>query len=123
MRNVLNMVKLFTLSLVSTYIISIYGTYINVNKGCILINGSPRCHGGSKASINGDSAVIFAQYNGNDKNTVSKPQCVLNARWPSNYGDVYFGDNNCLYDASGAMINGQCCQTNNNLQYTINPYR
>ena len=27
--------------------------------------------------------------------------CGLNATWPSYYGDIIFGPDNCLYDATG----------------------
>jgi hypothetical protein len=51
--------------------------------------------------------------------------CELNARWPSNYGDVYFGADGCLYDSGGNRIFDQCCSTpdSNNNGPTINPYK
>ncbi|CAO3651621.1 unnamed protein product [Cunninghamella echinulata] len=117
------MVKLFTLSLVSTYIISTYATWIHVNKGCIVINGKPQCSGGSITNWGGGSATIYARYNGNDRNDKSRPGCVLKAHWPENYGDIYYGANDCLYTAKGGMIDGQCCENKSNLPKTVNPYR
>lgn len=53
------------------------------------------------------------------------PGCQLNARWPRNYGQVFFGADNCLYDASSNRIDGQCCDTpdssHNGAQ--VNPWR
>lgn len=51
--------------------------------------------------------------------------CQMNAQWPSNYGDVYLGEDGYLYDASGNKIADQHCSTPdaNNQGPTINPYR
>ncbi|KAJ5167600.1 uncharacterized protein N7482_003194 [Penicillium canariense] len=68
------------------------------------------------------SATIYAQFDGSDKlDYMVVPRCVLNATWPRSYGDVYFGQNNCLYDSTGTVINGQCC-TEKNTQSVVNPY-
>ncbi|KAI9301495.1 hypothetical protein BJ944DRAFT_243218 [Cunninghamella echinulata] len=96
--------------------------------GLMLIEGVflsmiPKCHGSPRASFNGDSAIIFTKYNDTDKNDEYKPGCVLVAQWLRNYGDINFGEDNCLYNSKGRMIGGQCCQNKNNLHKTINPYR
>ncbi|CAO3651625.1 unnamed protein product [Cunninghamella echinulata] len=114
-QNVLKIFKLFTLSSTPTYIISIYATYINVNKRCVFINDIPQCHSSTRASFNGGSAIIFSKYNGSYKNDEPKPGCVLVADWPKNYGSIYFGENNCLSDSNGFIINGQCCQNKDSL--------
>jgi hypothetical protein len=61
----------------------------------------------------------------NHTNTIQeKATCELQARWPANYGDVYFGADGCLYDSSSNKIFDQCCGTPdpNNNGLTINPY-
>jgi hypothetical protein len=48
------------------------------------------------------TATIYANFNGNDHtDTEVTPGCVLDAVWPYNYADIYFGQDNCLYDGSG----------------------
>ncbi|KAI9768497.1 MAG: hypothetical protein M1840_004907 [Geoglossum simile] len=71
-----------------------------------------------------DSTVtIYANFDANDKfGTSATPGCELNARWPSNYGDIYFGEDRCLYDGSGSRIWDQCC-TSSSSTSVQNPYR
>jgi hypothetical protein len=48
------------------------------------------------------TATIYAKFNGNNKNNNTViPGCALQAFWPYNYGDIYFGADNCLYDSDG----------------------
>jgi len=59
-----------------------------------------------------NSATIYAMFD--SSNTLAEnvqPGCQLDASWPSNYGDVYFGADNCLYDSSG-KISGKCMDVN-----------
>jgi hypothetical protein len=68
------------------------------------------------------TATIYAQFNGQDttdKNVI--PGCELNATWPRSYGDIYFGQGNCLYDSSSKVIDGQCC-TAKTTTSVANPY-
>ena len=68
------------------------------------------------------TATIYARFNGQDTTDVNViPGCELNATWPSNYGDIYFGQDNCLYDSSSKSIDGQCC-TANTTTSVANPY-
>lgn len=39
------------------------------------------------------------------------PGCQLNACRPRNYGQVFFGEDNCLHDASGNRVENECCGT------------
>ncbi|KAN0072409.1 hypothetical protein V8E54_009338 [Elaphomyces granulatus] len=102
------------------------GTTIHVNAGCISINGSPRCapqtYNVSDQGKDKSTATIYAQFNGQDttdKNVI--PGCELNATWPRSYGDIYFGQGNCLYDSSSKVIDGQCC-TAKTTTSVANPY-
>jgi hypothetical protein len=49
------------------------------------------------------------------------PGCELNATWPRNYDDIFFGQDNCLYDSNSKSIDGQCC-TANTTTSVANPY-
>ncbi|KAF2494892.1 hypothetical protein BU16DRAFT_618860 [Lophium mytilinum] len=111
------------------------GTNIHVNTGCININGSPRCASGTpyESSYNVASqnqpystTPIYAGFDATDVFSENvTPGCLLSARWPANYGDVYFGDDNCLHDSSGAVIYNQCCAAGAEAAAAsvANPYR
>ncbi|KAB8231197.1 uncharacterized protein BDW43DRAFT_313277 [Aspergillus alliaceus] len=66
--------------------------------------------------------TIYAMFKGNQDGATAKPKCSLEADWPSSYGDVYFGADNCLYDSNGQNINSQCCKMSNDLPEVANPY-
>lgn len=60
---------------------------------------------GEVASVDGGSASFFAMFDGGDTtNKYVTANCILIASWPSYYGDVYFGADNCLYDTQGKII-------------------
>ncbi|RSL61888.1 hypothetical protein CEP54_006026 [Fusarium duplospermum] len=116
------------------------GTNVHVQKGCILINNSPRCASDAGAI----SGVYESSYNvasspdepygtvlilsgfdaNNDIHLHSTATCQLQARWPANYGDVTFGEDGCLYDAGNNKIFDQCCSSPdpNNSGPATNPY-
>ncbi|KAF4446782.1 DUTPase [Fusarium albosuccineum] len=98
-------------------------TNVHVNRGCILIGGSPACAGkgkGGPVRINNGQTRIHARFSGNKNPFNENSGCYLNARWPQHYGDIYFGADNCLYDSKGQNINGQCCTSGQ--QRVRNPY-
>ncbi|KAJ2978787.1 hypothetical protein NQ176_g3624 [Zarea fungicola] len=116
------------------------GTDLFINSGCVLVNGSPRCNGNagkisevyqSSYHVNADqgdysTATILASFDTGEWYAPQLPPgCQLNARWPRNYGQVFFGADNCLYDASGSRIDNQCCGTpdSSHSGSTINPWR
>ncbi|KAL9563853.1 hypothetical protein ACKAV7_012025 [Fusarium commune] len=116
------------------------GTNVHVNWGCILINGFPRCDSdaGSISNVYESSYNVASSpgetYNtvlilsgfdsSNDNHLHAKPTCQLQARWPANYGDIYFGEDGCLYDSQSNKIYNQCCSPpdSNNSGPTTNPY-
>ena len=70
------------------------------------------------------TADILSGFNNTDQNSLkAMPTCQLNARWPADYGDIYFRDG-CLYDSSGNKIFDQCCgpPDPNNSGLITNPY-
>src|ERR1700722_3753888 len=70
------------------------------------------------------TADILSGFNNTDQNSLkAMPTCQLNARWPADYGDIYFRDG-CLYASSGNKIFDQCCgpPDPNNSGLTPNPY-
>lgn len=97
--------------------------------GCIAVNGSPRCADDSiyqsfyskafcrysliqttddlldvASTPNSpiSQAIIYAKFDPNNLDAGNvQPGCELAASWPSNYGDVYFHEDNCLYDSGG----------------------
>jgi hypothetical protein len=77
-------------------------------------------------SSNPDStALILSGYNHSDPfSPKQSAKCELQASWPANYGDVYFGADGCLYDSESNKISNQCCTTPdiNRSGPTVNPY-
>lgn len=122
-----------------------------MNHGYININEKPVCDSFSKPTFplshkfkpthltiqslaisdpgNGDtlSATIYAGFDGSNtaEPTVS-PKCKLSASWPKSYGDIYYGEDNCLYDSESQQIkykgNAQCCSESEGLEGVSNPY-
>lgn len=67
--------------------------------------------------------MIYAGFDGSDPySTNVTPGCELQAHWPSDYGDVYLDEENCLVDSGNNVIFNQCC-TNKSLASVSNPYR
>lgn len=53
--------------------------------------------------------LIYAEVPDNGQDRVT-PGCYKELSWPSYYGDIYWGADNCLYDAKAQKIDGgQCC--------------
>ncbi|KAJ5613080.1 hypothetical protein N7510_006274 [Penicillium lagena] len=108
------------------------GTNLHVNDGCINVNDQNLCHpsstrnsfqiGIADQNTANSTATIYAKFNGDDKTDYNVvPGCKLEAVWPRNYGDIYFGADNCLYDSTGAKIFDQCC-TESTTDSVPNPY-
>ena len=61
----------------------------------------------------------------NSPNTTDQtaiPACELLAAWPHSYADIYFGQDNCLYDSGGQSIYDQCCTAIIGTTSVANPY-
>ncbi|KAH8804370.1 hypothetical protein F5884DRAFT_753978 [Xylogone sp. PMI_703] len=99
-------------------------TSLHANKGCINVNNVALCDNFSPMGLNGGQALIYAQFDGSDHSSqYVDPGCQLLASWPSNYGDIFFGADNCLYDAQGNNIDGQCCVSGTGgSNIVLNPY-
>ncbi|KAI5460660.1 hypothetical protein BGZ63DRAFT_405123 [Mariannaea sp. PMI_226] len=103
------------------------GTNVHVNTGCITIDSRILCEGDDAYNVANQGGptskvTIYAKFPGdNTADYLVSPGCELQAELPSDYGDVYFGEDNCLYDSSGNQINGQCCQNQGTTQVK-NPY-
>ncbi|KGO49181.1 hypothetical protein PEXP_012300 [Penicillium expansum] len=109
------------------------GTTIHVNKGWITANGdTPVC---STFKVddpgNGDtlSATLYGQFDGDNTAEFSvKATCKITFSWPKSYGDIYYGEDNCMYDGESQAIpdaDGKpvCCIKDNNLTDMVtNPY-
>ncbi|KAG5638005.1 hypothetical protein H0H81_002273 [Sphagnurus paluster] len=109
----------------SVLIASAGATKIHANSGCILVNDRSLCEkkGPKTLDISGGRATIYARFDSGNRLPTQTPGCRLDAVWPPSFNDVYFGQDNCLYDAGGQNINGQCCApgTGGGNQVT-NPY-
>ncbi|KAJ7272443.1 hypothetical protein C8J57DRAFT_972035, partial [Mycena rebaudengoi] len=68
--------------------------------GCITVQGASVCQP-KVVEVSSGSATIFARFDGNNKNSVNFPGSKLEVAWPATYGDIIFGDDNCLYDSKG----------------------
>ncbi|PVH97993.1 hypothetical protein DM02DRAFT_730159 [Periconia macrospinosa] len=106
------------------------GTNIHVESGCINVNGVPLRAGDKDTEVinipNQNepwfTANIYGNFNPDDHTWGNvNPGCELQARWPGNFGDIYFKADNCLYDASGNKIWDECCTSTTTAQVT-NPY-
>ncbi|EUC39805.1 hypothetical protein COCMIDRAFT_10179 [Bipolaris oryzae ATCC 44560] len=96
-------IKTTTLAAVLICTASVSATWFHVNRGCILLNQSILCAGNDGArQIDGGSAHVEAKLDQSN-------HCQKDFSWPSSYGDIYYGADNCLYDSKGQNINGQCC--------------
>ena len=76
-----------------------------VNSGCIVIGEYPACDSDwSEIHVDSGSVTIYAKFSGDKVNKYENSGCVLNAVWPSYYGDIFFGADNCLYDTTGEYL-------------------
>jgi hypothetical protein len=87
------------------------GTTITVNRGCILIDDSPRCEGGDPYNVaaTGEdtlSAVIDGKFTGDPAERSERPGCEMTASWSSSIAKLNYGADDCLYDANTQI---QCC--------------
>ncbi len=76
----------------------------HVNHGCIVVDDTPICQTDGKTTVNIDAgfANIYGRFDSNELSQRQVPPgCTLQASWPTNYGDIYYGNDACLYDATG----------------------
>ncbi|TPX17838.1 uncharacterized protein E0L32_002939 [Thyridium curvatum] len=108
------------IALMTALVAGVSATNIHANSGCIVINSTPLCAGGGTVSVTSGSATIYGRFDGNGQPPKTWSGCILNAEWPADYGDIYYGADNCLYDGTAQNIGGQCCTTGQ--EYVVNPY-
>ncbi|KAJ7470981.1 hypothetical protein FB451DRAFT_1399734 [Mycena latifolia] len=98
-------------------------TTFQANAGCILVAGTIALCAPNTVSIHGGATTIYARFDSGNKSPEAVPGCKLNAAWPSYYGNVFFGADNCLYDADSQNIDGQCCRAGTGGSKPVpNPY-
>ncbi|ORY09390.1 peptidase S8/S53 domain-containing protein [Clohesyomyces aquaticus] len=106
------------------------GINIHVEQGCISINGSPICAGipeHEAYNVRTQNApwfttTIYANFKPDDYTWGNvNPGCKIPARWPANFGDIYFKADDRLYNSSGSKIWDECCTSSTTAQ-TTNPY-
>jgi hypothetical protein len=74
---------------------------------------------------NNSTALILSGYDPSDPYSPQQSaKCELQALWPAYYGDVFYGENGCLYDSDDNIIFNQCCSAPdiNHSGPTVNPY-
>lgn len=54
------------------------------------------------------STTIYGKFPDDHFHQKVSPGCKLVASWPNSYGDIFYGADDCLYDANGSSLN-QCC--------------
>lgn len=78
----------------------------HVNRGCILVDGRRICDGQSTwvPDGNGNPGSVGSTRYSKSKVRArlgENPECEKDFFWPGYYGDIYYGADNCLYDATG----------------------
>jgi len=69
------------------------------------VDGEAICASINQIELDNGSAQIFACFSGSDSDEIAYAACGMVFSWPSYYGDVYYGADNCLYDARGKFMN------------------
>ncbi|KAL5333785.1 SGNH hydrolase-type esterase domain-containing protein [Aspergillus crustosus] len=106
-------------------------TKLHIGNGCIAVEGLDDflCAGSDTTyrvgNQGGDnkSVTIIARFPGDSSNMDVIPDCKITVSWPKDFGDVYWGEGDCLRDSEGSVIWGQCCSDNTkNTENYHNPY-
>ncbi|KAJ5787474.1 hypothetical protein N7457_002464 [Penicillium paradoxum] len=109
------------------------GTKIHVNKGYITINEDKVVCDSYKIPDPGYgetlSATFYGRFDGsNTADTTVQAKCKVTATWPKSFGDIYYGEDNCVYDSESKPINDKdgnhaCCNESDDLTEKVsNPY-
>ncbi|KAN0070372.1 hypothetical protein V8E54_011241 [Elaphomyces granulatus] len=106
---------------------NIYQSFYKITLACfgLTISSKRQLDVASDPSNPYSTTLILSGYDSSDPYSPQQSaKCELQARWPANYGDVYFGADGCLYDSNSNKIFNQCCSTPdiNNSGPTVNPY-
>ncbi|KAF9891073.1 hypothetical protein FE257_005008 [Aspergillus nanangensis] len=105
-------------------------TTLRVNKGYIDVNDDVVTDSISipKSGSDRNNATVYAQFDGSqDLPEMVVAGCELSISWPDNYGDIFWGADDCLYDSDGKQIvdeaqQGQCCSGHPSTKQVKNPY-
>lgn len=74
------------------------------------------------------SATFYGRLDGsNTADTTVKPGCKLTATWSKSFQDIYYGEDNCLYDGDSQSLKGEdgnplCCEEQDIDEEIANPY-
>ncbi|KAJ5972870.1 uncharacterized protein N7479_002788, partial [Penicillium vulpinum] len=109
------------------------GTTIHVNKGWITANENTAVCDTFTVDDpgNGDtlSATLYGLFDaGNTSEPKVKPSCKITFSWPKSWVDIYYGEDNCMYNGDSEAItdadgNPVCCTEDQNLTEKVtNPY-
>ena len=52
-------------------------------------------------AVSDGSARIHGRFSGNTNAAEEYSGCFIDATWDASFGDIYYGDDNCIYDARG----------------------
>ncbi|KAJ5205421.1 hypothetical protein N7472_001869 [Penicillium cf. griseofulvum] len=109
------------------------GTTIHVNKGWITANAkTPVCDTFKVDDPGyGDtlSATLYGRFKAeNTADSTVKATCNITFSWPKSWADIYYGEDNCMYNGNSEAIkdangNPVCCNEDSNLTDQVtNPY-
>ncbi|KAJ5360482.1 hypothetical protein N7517_009673 [Penicillium concentricum] len=107
------------------------GTTVHVNKGYINVNNKPVCDWfnipdpGYGQTLN---ATFYGRFNGdNTADSTVQATCKLSTTWEKWLTDIYYGEDNCLYNDQSDPMKGEdgnhaCCNETPDLEMVANPY-
>ncbi|KAJ5375563.1 hypothetical protein N7517_007569 [Penicillium concentricum] len=107
---------------------NVKGTTIHVNKGWITANQNTAV---CDTFRHGDtlSATLYGQFDGeNTSEPTVKATCKITFSWPKSWADIYYGEDNCMYNGNSEAIkdsdgNPVCCKEDQTLTDQVtNPY-
>ncbi|PMD21642.1 hypothetical protein NA56DRAFT_748626 [Hyaloscypha hepaticicola] len=80
-------------------------TNLHVNNGCVIANNNALCASDGTLAVFGQTQ-IFACISQEGSQTFAN--CEFNQVIPTNWGDAYFGADNCVYSAGSNPIQVGC---------------
>ncbi|KAJ4983541.1 hypothetical protein SVAN01_10957 [Stagonosporopsis vannaccii] len=82
--------------------LSVTATNFHVNRGCIYIDKAYVCAPDSRWIQKGQGGAAGSSRSEVEAKLDSPTHCFATFTWPAYYGDIFYGADNCLYDAQVA---------------------
>lgn len=74
----------------------------------MLVNGRALCNSKNSVTVNYGYAQIYSIFADNTEQQ-QLAGCGVEIYWPEYYGELFWGTDNCPYDASGMLRRLICC--------------